>query len=37
VRVFAGIVLPENAKMLSLLRDLGLLQRQRYEDGIECV
>jgi len=29
--------LPENTRMLSLLRDLGLPERLRYEDGIEYV
>ena len=37
VRAFTGIVLPENARMLHLLRDLNLPERLRYEDGIEYV
>jgi GNAT superfamily N-acetyltransferase len=37
VRVFTGVLLPENTRMLSLLRDLGLPERLRYEDGIEYV
>jgi hypothetical protein len=32
-----GVVLFENARMLNLLRDLGLPERLRYEDGIEYV
>ena len=35
VRVFTGVLLPENTRMLNLLRDLGLPERMRYEDGIE--
>jgi hypothetical protein len=30
-------VLFENRRMLNLLRDLGLPERLRYEDGIEYV
>jgi RimJ/RimL family protein N-acetyltransferase len=37
VRTFTGIVLPENTRMLHLLKDLGLPERLRYEDGIEYV
>jgi GNAT superfamily N-acetyltransferase len=37
VRVFTGVLLPENTRMLNLLRDLGLPERMRYEDGIEYV
>ena len=35
VRVFTGVLLPENTRMLNLLRDLGLPERLRYENGIE--
>ena len=37
VRIFTGIVLPENTRMLHLLRDLGLPERLRYEDGTDYV
>jgi len=37
VRVFTGVLLSENTRMLNLLRDLGLPERMRYEDGIEYV
>jgi len=37
VRIFTGVVLPENARMLNLLRDLGLPERLRYEEGAEYV
>jgi hypothetical protein len=37
IRVFTGVVLPENARMLNLLRDLDLPERLRYEDGGEYV
>jgi GNAT superfamily N-acetyltransferase len=37
VRVLTGVVLFENKRMLSLLKDLGLPERLRYEDGIEYV
>jgi len=37
VRVFTGIVLPENARMLNLLRDLELPERLRLESGVEYV
>jgi RimJ/RimL family protein N-acetyltransferase len=37
VRTFTAIVLPENARMLHLLRALGLPERLRYEDGTDYV
>ena len=37
VRTFTGIVLPENTRMLHLLRDLGLPERLRYEDDADFV
>jgi GNAT superfamily N-acetyltransferase len=37
IRVFTGVLLPENIRMLHLLRDLRLPERLRYEDGIEYV
>ena len=37
VRVFTGVLLPENTRMLNVRRDLGLPERLRYEDGIEYV
>ena len=37
IRVFTGVVLLENARMLHLLRDLNLPERLRYEDGVEYV
>jgi len=37
VGVFTGVVLAENARMLNLLRDLGLPERLRYEKGVEYV
>ena len=37
VRTFTGIVLPENTRMLHLLRDLGLPERLRYEDGTDFI
>jgi GNAT superfamily N-acetyltransferase len=37
IRVFTGVVLPENRRMLNLLRDLGLPERVRYEEGVEYV
>src|SRR5215208_6546589 len=37
IRVFTGVLLPENTRMLNLLRDLGLPERLRYENGIEYV
>jgi RimJ/RimL family protein N-acetyltransferase len=37
VRSFTGIILPENTRMLHLLRNLGLPERLRYEDGTDYV
>jgi hypothetical protein len=37
IRVLTGVVLFENRRMLNLLRDLGLPERLRYEEGIEYV
>jgi GNAT superfamily N-acetyltransferase len=37
IRVFTGNVLPQNARMLNLLKDLNLPERLRYEDGVEYV
>ena len=38
VRTFTAFVLPENTRMLHLLRGLGLPERLRYEeDGTEYV
>jgi GNAT superfamily N-acetyltransferase len=37
IRVFTGVVLFENRRMLNLLRDLGLPEKLRYEEGIEHV
>jgi RimJ/RimL family protein N-acetyltransferase len=37
IRTFTAIVLPENARMLHLLRGLGLPERLRYEDGTDYV
>jgi RimJ/RimL family protein N-acetyltransferase len=37
VRTFTAIVLPRNSGMLHLLRDLGLPERLRYEDGTDYV
>jgi GNAT superfamily N-acetyltransferase len=37
VRVFTGVVLPENARMLNLLRDLRLPERLRYGGGVKYV
>jgi GNAT superfamily N-acetyltransferase len=37
IRVLTGVVLFENKRMLNLLRDLGLPERLRYEDGVEHV
>ena len=37
IRVLTGVVLFENRRMLNLLRDLGLPERLRYEDGVEYV
>jgi GNAT superfamily N-acetyltransferase len=37
IRVFTGVVLPENARMLNLLKDLDLPEKLRYEEGVEFV
>jgi GNAT superfamily N-acetyltransferase len=37
IRVLTGVVLFENKRMLNLLRDLGLPEKLRYEQGIEHV
>ncbi|HET7478820.1 MAG TPA: GNAT family N-acetyltransferase [Rubrobacteraceae bacterium] len=37
VACFTGVVLPENARMLSLLRDLNLPEHLRLGDGLEYV
>jgi GNAT superfamily N-acetyltransferase len=37
IKVLTGVVLFENRRMLNLLRDLGLPETLRYEDGIEYV
>lgn len=37
IRVFTGVFLSENARMLNLLRDLELPERLRYEDGVKYV
>ena len=37
IRGLNGVVLFENARMLNLLRDLGLPERLRYENGIEYI
>jgi GNAT superfamily N-acetyltransferase len=37
VRIFTGVLLPENTRILHLLRDLRLPERLRYEDGLEYV
>ena len=37
VTVFTGVVLFENKRMLNLLRDLGLPEKLRYEEGIEHI
>jgi GNAT superfamily N-acetyltransferase len=37
VRTFTAIVLPQNRGMLHLLRDLGLPERSRYEDGTDYI
>jgi GNAT superfamily N-acetyltransferase len=37
IRVLTGVVLFENKRMLNLLKDLGLPETLRYEDGIEHV
>lgn len=37
VHSFYAIVLPENVRMLNLLRDLGLPRRRAWSDGIERI
>ena len=37
IQVFTGVVLPENRRMLNLLRDLELPESLRYEEGVEFV
>jgi len=37
IRVLTGVVLFENKRMLNLLKDLGLPETLRYEEGIEHV
>jgi RimJ/RimL family protein N-acetyltransferase len=37
IRRFYAFVLPENARMLGLLRDLGLPERIRFADGVDRV
>ena len=37
VRIFTAFVLPQNRGMLHLLRDLGLPERSRYEDGADYI
>ncbi len=37
IRTFTALVLPENRRMLNLLRDLGLPERIYHEDGVERV
>jgi len=37
IRSFYALVLPENRRMLNLLRDLGLPERIRWEEGVERV
>lgn len=37
IRVFTAVVLPENARMLNLLRDLKLPEKLRCENGVEFV
>jgi RimJ/RimL family protein N-acetyltransferase len=37
IRTFTAMVLPANARMLHLLRGLGLPERLRYEDGADYV
>jgi RimJ/RimL family protein N-acetyltransferase len=34
IRHFYALVLPENIRMMSLLRDLGYPERMRFEDGV---
>jgi RimJ/RimL family protein N-acetyltransferase len=37
VRTLYALVLPENIRMLRLLRDLGLPERVQFEDGVERI
>jgi RimJ/RimL family protein N-acetyltransferase len=37
IRVFKAMVMPENARMLNLLRELHLPERVRYKEGAEFV
>jgi RimJ/RimL family protein N-acetyltransferase len=37
IRSFYALVLPENLRMLNLLRDLGLPERIRFEEGVERI
>jgi RimJ/RimL family protein N-acetyltransferase len=37
MRAFTAMVLPENARMINLLRDLDLPERLRYEEGAKFV
>jgi RimJ/RimL family protein N-acetyltransferase len=37
IRAFSALVLPENVRMLNLLRDLGLPERIHHEDGVERI
>jgi GNAT superfamily N-acetyltransferase len=37
VKIFTGVLLAENARMLNLLRDLNLPERLRYDRGVEYV
>jgi RimJ/RimL family protein N-acetyltransferase len=37
IRSLYALVLPENLRMLNLLRDLGLPERIRFEEGVERV
>jgi RimJ/RimL family protein N-acetyltransferase len=37
IRVFTAMVMPENARMLNLLRELHLPERVRYKEGAEFV
>jgi GNAT superfamily N-acetyltransferase len=37
IRIFTGVVLFENKRMLNLLRDLDLPETLRYEEGVEQV
>ena len=37
IRSFYALVLPENLRMLNLLRDLGLPERIQWEAGVERI